>query len=70
MTESIIKPSVERGYYLLGSSLASHALENIRTLWMTQRCIEEPVPLRKYRNHDQNAWVTSILTLAQFGSIW
>lgn len=56
MIESIIKPSVERGYYLLGSSLASNTLENIRTLWMTQRCIEEPVSLSKYRNHDQNAW--------------
>lgn len=37
MVESIMKPNVERIYYLLYSSLASNTLENIRTLWMTQK---------------------------------
>lgn len=55
IVESIIKPNVDTGYYLLDSSLASNTLENnIRTLWMTQRCTEEPVSLGKYRNHNEN----------------
>lgn len=56
MVESIIKSKVGRGYYLLDSNLDSNPLENITTLWMTQRCVEESVSLRKNRNHDQNAW--------------
>lgn len=56
MVESIIKSNVGRGYYLLDSNLDSNTLENIATLWMTQRCVEEPVSLSKNRNHDQNAW--------------
>lgn len=66
MVESIIKPNVERPYYLLYSSLASSTLENIRTLQMTQRCVRPSAnPGAMIQMHG----VTSILTLAWFASI-
>lgn len=56
MVESISKSNVGRDCYLLDSNVDSNTLENIRTLWMSQRCVEEPVSLSKNRSHDQNAW--------------